>query len=130
MKRDAQRLLRDRKLHESIRAVLESLMNHWHGLTLFLELTDLPLDNNQCERSLRNSVVGRKNYYGSRSIWSGALASMLFSIFSTLAKNRIDPYQYMLKYLAACAENGGNAPRDIDSFLPWTFQPALESHHG
>lgn len=130
MKTDAKRLLRDSKLHEAKRAALESLMNHWYGLTLFLELTELPLDNNACERALRNPVVGRKNYYGSRSIWSGALASMLFSIFSTLAKNRVDPYQYMLRYLTACAENGGRAPLDISTFLPWNLAPEWQTQHG
>jgi transposase len=30
-------------------------------------------------------VVGRKNYYGSGSTWSGELAAMLFSLFQTLA---------------------------------------------
>ena len=130
MERDAKRLLQNSKLHEAKRAVLESLMRHWQGLTIFLDLVDLPLDNNACERALRNPVVGRKNYYGSRSIWSGALASMLFSIFATLARNQIDPYQYMLKYLTACAENGGGAPRNIDDFLPWNLKPDSQALPG
>jgi transposase len=78
MEREAKRLLKRKDLHDEARGVLVSLQKHWHGLTLFLEHPSLPLDNNASERALRNPVVGRKNYYGSRSIWSGCLSSMLF----------------------------------------------------
>jgi hypothetical protein len=32
------------------------------------------MDNNTAERAERGPVVGRKNYYGSGSLWSGQLA--------------------------------------------------------
>lgn len=122
MKRDAERLLKRKETHEEARYVLTSLLKHWDGLTLFLKHPSIPLDNNASERALRNSVVGRKNYYGSRSIWSGYLASMLFSIFSTLAKNKVDPHLYMRDYLTACAKNKGRPPNDVSSFLPWNYK--------
>ena len=37
------------------------------------------------EVSDRGPVVGRKNYYGSGSVWSGRLAAMMFSLFQTLS---------------------------------------------
>lgn len=122
MEKDAKRLLKRKDLHDEARDVLISLQKHWHGLTLFLKHPSLPLDNNASERALRNPVVGRKNYYGSRSIWSGCLASMLFSIFSTLAKNKADPYQFLLAYLTACAKNKGRPPQNLTPFLPWNPQ--------
>jgi len=33
------------------------------------------MDNNEAERRLRNPVVGRKNYYGNGSVWSGVLSA-------------------------------------------------------
>ena len=36
------------------------------------------MDNNTAERVERGPVVGRKNYYGSGSVWSGQLAAMTF----------------------------------------------------
>ena len=42
--------------------VLESLGNHWTGLTVFVEHPEVPMDNNTAERSERGPVVGRKNY--------------------------------------------------------------------
>jgi transposase len=119
MEKETKRLLKRKDLHDEARAVLVSLQKHWHGLTLFQNHQSLPLDNNASERALRNPVVGRKNYYGSRSIWSGCLSAMLFSIFSTLAKNKADPYQFLLAYLKACAKNKGRPPKDLTPFLPW-----------
>ena len=119
MEKDAKRQLGAKNLHEEARAALVSLMNHWSGLTLFLKFPTIPMDNNASERALRNPVVGRKNYYGSRSIWSGSLAAMLFSIFATVKKNKGDPHQFLNRYLKACAENNGRPPEDLSPFLPW-----------
>ena len=119
MERDATRLLKRKDLHQEARSTLVSLLNHWSGLTLFLKFPAVPMDNNASERALRNPVVGRKNYYGSRSIWSGSLAAMLFSIFATVKKNKGDPHQFLNGYLKACAENKGKPPKDLSPFLPW-----------
>ncbi len=79
------------------------------------------MDNNRAENTIRTPVTGRKNYYGSGSIWSAQLAAMLFSILQTLALWGINPRHWLTRYLTACAENGGSAPQDIDPFLPWSM---------
>jgi transposase len=66
-------------------------------------------------------VVGRKNYYGSGSIWSGTLAAMLFTLFQTLLLNHIDPQKFLVAYFEACARNGGKPPEDLEAFLPWNL---------
>ena len=112
--------LNDNSLHPVRKKVLESLKNHWQGYTLFVDRPWIPMDNNGSERSLRNPVVGRKNYYGSGSIWSGQLAAMLFTIFETMLINNIHPQKLLTAYLKACAKEG-KAPADIASFLPWNM---------
>ena len=104
--------------------VLQSLLDHWSGLALFVEHPEVPMDNNRGESSIRNPVTGRKNYYGSGSIWSAQLAATLFSILQTLVLWGINPRCWLTLYLQACAENGGKAPRNIDSFLPWSMEEA------
>ncbi len=104
--------------------VLQSLLEHWPGLTLFVEHPEIPMDNNPAENTLRNAVTGRKNYYGSGSIWSAQLAATLFSILQTLLLWGINPRHWLMRYLNACAENGGKAPRNIDPFLPWSMDQA------
>jgi len=113
--------LSEMTLHPAAKKVLESLRRHWDGLMLFVDHPQIPMDNNESERRLRNPVVGRKNYYGSGSVWSGMLSAILFTIFQTLLKNNIDPQKWLLAYFEACAENGGRAPEDIDAFLPWNL---------
>lgn len=121
MKGAWQRELADESLHSAQRKTLESLEDHWNGLTLFVDHPDIPLDNNEAERRIRNPVVGRKNYYGSGSIWSGTLATACFTIFQTLILNGIDPQKFLVAYFEACAQNGGRAPENLDDFLPWNL---------
>jgi len=103
------------------RKVCQSLLNHWEGLTLFIQNPQVPLDNNSAENSIRGPVNGRKNYYGSGSLWSALLAATLFSIFKTLVLWNINPRYWLTAYLSACAENGGLPLEDISSFLPWNM---------
>jgi transposase len=109
------------KLRAPCRKALESLRNHWTGLTRFVDDLRIPLDNNRSERAQRNPAVGRKNYYGSGALWSGNLAAMLFSIFATLDLWSLNPRDWLTRYLQCCAENGGQAPADVTPFLPWNI---------
>jgi transposase len=101
--------------------VLASLLEHWSGLTVFVEHPEAPMDNNLGENSIRTPVNGRKNYYGSGSICSAQLAAMLFAILQTLVLWGINPRHWLRCYLTACAQNGASAPQDIDPFLPWSM---------
>jgi len=118
---ERQRQLADPNLHKAARKKLESLSNHWKGCTLFVDHPEIPMDNNESERRLRDPAVGRKNYYGSGSLWSGALTAILFTIFQTLLKNKIDPQKWLFAYFRACAQNGGCSPDNLDEFLPWNL---------
>jgi len=106
-------------LHPACRKALTSLGNHWPGLTLFVDHPEVPMDNNASERCHRGPVVGRKNFYGSGAIWSGRLASMLFSLFQTLGLWDLCPRRWLTAYLTACAEAGGQVPANWQQFLPW-----------
>lgn len=110
-------------LHPAREKVLESLGNHWTGLTVFVEHPEVAMDNNTAERSQRGPVVGRKNYYGSGSVWSGSLAAMLFSLFQTLCLWGLNPRLWLTAYLEACAVAGGDAAVEVDRFLPWNLSP-------
>lgn len=117
--RDAE--LADSKLREPCRKVLNSLKEHWSGLTVFIDDPRIPLDNNLAERLMRNPALGRKNYYGSAAEWAGRLATMMFSIFATLKLWKINPRLWLTWYLESCAAAGGKAPGDIQPFLPWNL---------
>jgi transposase len=115
--------LADAKLRLPCRKALESLRNHWEGLLRFVDDPGIPMDNNGSERLLRGPAMGRKNYYGSGAKWSGRLAETMFSILATLRCWNLNGRTWMTWYLDACAAAGGNAPKEIESFLPWNLTP-------
>ena len=113
--RDAE--LADPKLREPCRKVLTSLMEHWSGLTVFLDDPRIPLDNNFAERLMRNPALGRKNYYGSGAEWAGRLATMMFSILATLKLWKINPRLWLSWYLESCAARGRQNAQRHPAFL-------------
>lgn len=113
--------LENQRLHVAQRDVLNSLNNHWLGLIVFVQYPQVPMDNNTAERRMRNPGMGRKNYYGSGSQWSAGLAATMFSLFQTLLLWQLNPHHWLHAYLTACAENRGQSPADISSFVPWTM---------
>jgi transposase len=121
MEQQAKTELAAPELHPACRRVLESLGEHWTGLTVFVEHPEVPLDNNQAERTERGPVVGRKNFYGSGAVWAGQLAAWLFSLVATLRQWDINPRAWLTAYLRACAELGGQAPAEVSGWLPWNL---------
>jgi transposase len=115
--------LQEPDLHVVKHKVLSSLHTHWDGLTVFVERPEVAMDNNSAERILRNPVVGRKNYYGSGSVWSAHLAARMFSVLQTVLLWGLNPHHWLSAFLHACAENGGKSPTDLSAFLPWQMAP-------
>jgi transposase len=111
--------LREPELHLAKQKVLSSLQNHWNGLTVFVTRPEVAMDNNTAERILRNPVVGRKNYYGSGSVWSAHFAAIMFSVLQTLLLWGLNPHHWLSAFLQACADHGGQSPADLSSFVPW-----------
>lgn len=107
--------------HPARAKALGSLKEHWAGLTLFVEHPEVPMDNNAAERVLRGPVVGRKNYAGSRSKWSGELLVQMLSLVGTVALWGLNARQWLTSYLEACAEAGGRAPKEATGWLPWNL---------
>jgi transposase len=110
---------REWSLHPAKRPILDSLHNHWAGLTVFVTRPAVAMDNNAAERALRNPVVGRKNYYGSGRVWSARLAAMLFSVLQTVILWNLNPRHWLHAFFQACVDNRGQTPRDLSAFLPW-----------
>jgi transposase len=121
MQRRAEEELANTKLRLPCRKVLESLKNHWEGLVRFVDHPEVPMDNNGSERILRGPALGRKNYYGSGSLWSGRLAATMFSILATLKLWNLNPRAWLTWYFQQCAAAGGRPPTDIEPFLPWNL---------
>jgi len=46
----------------------DGLSKHWIKLTVFIDHTEIPMDNNLAKRGLRSNIMRRKNYYESGAI--------------------------------------------------------------
>lgn len=121
----ASELAQDQSPREPCRKVLLSLQVHWEGLTRFVEDLRIPLDNNRSERAMRCVGLGRKNYSGSTSAWSGTLAAAMFSIIATLSLHGLNPRKWLTWYLNTCA--GCQVPPDVSRHLPWNLTPEQRS---
>ena len=113
--------LGDPGLAAPVAKVLVSMTVHWSGLTVFVDHPWVLMDNNVAERDIRGPVIGRKNFYGSGSRWSGELAATMYSVLMTLKLWRLNARTRLGAYLQACADNGNQAPSDLNAFLPWTM---------
>jgi transposase len=112
------------------RKALQSLQEHWEGLTRFVDDPRIPMDNNASERRARGPAVARKNFYGSGSLWSGQQTAAMFSIFATLSLWKLNPRKWLTWYFEQCAAAGGKVPKDIQPFLPWNLDAAKRSELG
>ncbi len=85
----------------------------WSGLTLFLRDYRVPLSNNDAERTLRHAVVGRKNYYGSKSIDGADLAARLFTVIESCKRVELEPRAFIEMAVRASAR-GENPPSPLE----------------
>jgi transposase len=74
------------------------VLSAWHEFTLFIEHVELPLSNNDAERALRQAVLGRKNFRGSKTINGADVAATMYTVIESCKKVELDPIAYM-KYV-------------------------------
>lgn len=67
--------LKEQTLTKRQTTILNSLKRNWDGYIVFSQNPNIPMHNNIAENALRSAALGRKNYYGSQSEWSGDLAA-------------------------------------------------------
>lgn len=95
-----------RNLPESqLRKAIGYTLKLWPGLTLFLKDMRVPLSNNDAERTLRHAVVGRKNYYGSKTIDGADLAATLFTVIESCKRVEIEPRAFIEMLVRASARS-------------------------
>jgi hypothetical protein len=97
------------------------LKNHWQGLTRFLRVPGVPLDNNQTEREIKPAQRHRKNSLFYKTEAGAAVGDVLMSAIRTCVANHVDPVQY----LSAIAEHAAKARAAPEAWLPWNYQQAL-----
>lgn len=78
----------------TIAVAMRYFLKNYKELTQFIENAELPIDNNQQERLLRNPVIGRKTWYGTHSEQGAETNAILFSLIESCKLNKVNPREY------------------------------------
>jgi transposase len=72
------------------------LLNHEPGLRVFLDDPAVPIDNNESERAVRPTVLGRLNYLGSRSRRGTEVHAISSTLVESAKRCGVPPEAYLL----------------------------------
>lgn len=109
-------LLSDDEMGRAIRY----LLNNWKEFTVFLDDIRVPLSNNHAERALRHSVLGRKNFNGSKTINGADVAADHYTIIETCKLLQLEPATYY-RYLV----HANNTDEEVLSplgYVRWKYE--------
>lgn len=70
-------------------------LEHWIALTRFLDDPDLAIDNNMCERTIKDFVLCRKNALFVGSDAGGKAAAICLSLLVSAKRHGIEPWSYL-----------------------------------
>ncbi|EFJ1801852.1 IS66 family transposase [Escherichia coli] len=82
-------------LHKAIKYAL----SHKTELSRFVDDGALPLDNNRCERAIRQVVMGRNTWLFAGSLQAGHRAAAVMSLLETARLNGMEPYGWLKQVL-------------------------------
>ena len=79
-------------------------LSNWQALIRYTEAGFLAIDNNVSERTLREFVLGRKNWLFAGSDHGGRTGAILFSVTATCRRLKIDAFAYLRDVLRRLPE--------------------------
>ena len=74
---------------------LQYSLNQETYLRVFLDSSDVPMDNNTAERAIRPFTVGRKNWVNVDSIRGAEASAIMYSLVETAKANGLRVYDYL-----------------------------------
>ena len=105
------------KLDEAVNYML----NHWDGLTAYLQDGNCSLTNNICERAVRPFTTGRKNWLFSGSEDGARASAAAYSMSETCRLNGVSFYKYLcLVFSEVPGLDFHCKPELLDRYLPWS----------
>ncbi|MGZ3310401.1 MAG: IS66 family transposase [Xanthobacteraceae bacterium] len=94
-------------------------LNHWEGLSVFLDDGRVEMDTNPVENQIRPLTLTRKNALFAGHDEGGRSWARIASLIATCKINGVEPYAWMKTTLEAIA--AGHPQSRIDELLPWAF---------
>jgi hypothetical protein len=78
------------------------------------------LDNNECERTLKQFILMRKNSLFFKTEHGATVGDMLASLIQTCRLNGVNAWGYLVWII----RNKRDARRNPHRYLPWNYKPA------
>ena len=91
-------------------------------LRTFLDDPDIPLDNNDAERSIKAFCVGKHSWHIIDSTKGAKASALLYSIAESAKANNLKPYEYFVYLLTELKKHPrGNVPEEtLSKLMPWS----------
>ena len=114
------------KMIESQQRTIEALTNalcdkYNHGLFIYSEDGDVPMDNNASERAIRGFCIGKKNWQMIDTINGAKTSAIIYSIAETAKANNLKPYDYFEYLLSEIPNHMDDKDNSfLEDLLPWS----------
>jgi transposase len=111
--------------NSSLGQAINYMQKHWNELTLFLRQPGAPLDNNICERALKQTILHRKNALFYKTLNGAAVGDLFMSLIHTCRLSGTNA----LDYLTELQQHAEQAGVDPSNWMPWNYKVQLTSSH-
>ena len=95
-------------------------LNHWAGLTVFLDDGRAALDTNTVERTMRPVALSRKNALFAGSDSGGRHWAIVSTLIQTAKLNGVEPQAWLTGVLERVV-SGRTKCHQLDTLLPWNW---------
>jgi transposase len=103
------------------------LDSRWDDACRFLTDARIPLDNNLSERTLRKTVLGRKNFLFAGNVDAAVVIAKAYGVMAGCALCKVDPY----KYLVWALDSFANMPiQSYDDITPRKYAAFIKNGAG
>ena len=101
-------------------------LNHWRGLTLYLDDGRLEMDTNTVERAMRPVALGRKNALFAGADSGGRHWAIVATLIQTAKLNDVDPLAWLTDALERIVSRAIKQ-HELFKLLPWNWKIAKDA---
>lgn len=98
------------------------MRKHWRKLTRFLFIPGAPLENNLCERLLKQAIIHRKNSLFYKTQNGARVGDLYMSLIATCQLSKVNPFDY----LNEIQRNASEVAKNPAEWMPWNYRAALD----
>ncbi len=107
--------------NSSLGEAISYMLNHWEPLTLFLEASGAPLDNNLCEQVLKRAILHRRNSLFYKTQKGAYIGDLYMSLIHSCNLAGVNPFDY----LTELERHSDAVQENPEQWLPWNFEQTL-----